>query len=110
MRKIVTPPRDEVADRLPHDAPAARIEARRRLVEEDDPRVADEGHRQVEPPAHAARVGRDGLLRGVDQVEPLEQLGDAPAALALAEVAQVGHQLEVLLAGEEAVDRRELAR
>ena len=41
---------DELPDDLPHDPPAARIEARRRLVEEDDPRVADEGHRQVEPP------------------------------------------------------------
>ena len=64
------------------DAAAAWIEARRRLVEEDDPRVADQGHRQVEAPAHAARVGRDRLLRRVDEVEALEQLGDAPAALA----------------------------
>ena len=38
---------DEVADRLPHDPTAAWIEARRRLVEEDDPRIADEGHGQV---------------------------------------------------------------
>ncbi len=30
---------DEIADGVPHDAAAAWIEARRRLVEEDDPRV-----------------------------------------------------------------------
>ena len=100
---------DELADDLPHDPPAARVEAGRRLVEEDDPRVADEGHRQVEPAAHAARVRRGRLAGGVDEVEPLEQLRDAPAALLLAEMAQVGHQAEVLLAGEQLVDRRELA-
>ena len=94
----MTPRGDELADDVPHDPPAARIEARRRLVEEDDPRVADQGHREVEPPPHAARVGRDGLPGGLDEVEPLEQLGDPPAALGLAEVAQVGHQPQVLLA------------
>ena len=39
-------------------AAAARVEAGGRLVEEDDPRVADQGHREVEPAAHAAGVGR----------------------------------------------------
>ena len=101
--------RDELADDVPHDPPAARVEARRRLVEEDDPRLADERHRQVEPPAHAARVGRDGLARRVDEVEPLEQLGDAAAALGPAEVAEVRDQAEVLLARELPVDGRDLA-
>ena len=48
---------DEVADDLPHRVAAARVEAGGRLVEEDDPRVADERHREVEPAAHAAGVG-----------------------------------------------------
>ena len=48
----------ELADDLPHDPPAARVEAGRRLVEEDDPRLADERHRQVEPALHPARVRR----------------------------------------------------
>ena len=61
------------------DSAAAGIEARGRLVEEDDARVADEGHGEVEPSPHAPRVGRDRLLRGVDQVEALEQLRDAAA-------------------------------
>ena len=72
--------RDELADDVPHHPPAAGVEAGRRLVEEDDPRVADEGHRQVQPAAHAAGVGHRGLGGVVDEVEPLEQLGDlAPA-------------------------------
>ncbi len=50
--------RDELPDDLPHDAPASRVEPCRRLVEEDDPGIADERHGQVEAPAHAAGVGR----------------------------------------------------
>ena len=81
VRKIVTPVGDEVADDVPHHASAARVEPGRRLVEEDDPRAADQGHRQVEPAAHAARVRRDRLVGGIDEVEPLEQLGDPTPAL-----------------------------
>ena len=66
--------RDELADDLPHRAPAARVQAGRRLVEEDDPRVADERHREVEPAPHAARVGRGRLVGRLDEVEPLEQV------------------------------------
>ena len=48
----------EIADDPPHGAAAARVEAGGRLVEEDDPRIADQGHREVEPAAHAAGVRR----------------------------------------------------
>ena len=101
---------DEVADDLPHHPPTPRVEACGRLVEEDDPRVADEGHRQVEPASHPPGEGRKRLLRRFDQIEPLEQLGGAPAALALAEVTKIRHQDQVLLAGQEAIDGRELTR
>ena len=110
VRKIVTPSGDEVSDGLPHHPAAAWIEAGRGLVEEDDPRVADEGHGEVEPPLHASRVGRDGLLaprRPGRTARAAPRLVDGPRPLA--EVPQVGHQLQVLLAGEELVDRRELA-
>ena len=72
---------DQLADDLPHGPAAARVEAGGRLVEEDDPRVADQRHRQVEPAPHAAGVGRDRLPGRVGQVEPLEQLGGAAPAL-----------------------------
>ena len=36
--------------------------------------LATSAARQVEPPAHAARVGLDGAIGGVDEVEALEQL------------------------------------
>ena len=100
---------DQLADDLPHRAPAARVEPGGRLVEEDDPRVADQRHGQVEPAPHAAGVGRGGLLRRVREVEPVEQLGGAAPALGPAQVVQVRHQEQVLLAGEQVVHRGELA-
>ena len=50
-----------------------------------------------------------GFAGRLDQVELLEQLGGPPPALRSAEVAQVRHEEQVLLAGEQVVDRRELA-
>src|SRR6266851_5477547 len=47
------PGRGEVADDLPHSVPAAGVQAGSRLVEEDDSRVADQGHREVEPALHS---------------------------------------------------------
>ena len=99
----------EVTDDLPHAAAAARIEAGGRLVEEDDARPADQRHRQVEPAPHAAGVRHGQLPGGVDQVELIEQLRDPPAARRAVEVAQVGHQGQVFLAGEQPVHRGELA-
>ena len=99
---------DEIADHLPHRVTAARVQARGRLVEEDQLRVAHERHRQVEPAAHAAGVGGGRPVGGVAEVEAVEQLGGAPAARGAAEVVQVGHQDQVLAPGEQVVDGREL--
>ena len=99
----------ELADVVPHLPAAARVEPGRGLVEEDHPRRADQCHGQVEPAAHPARVRRDRPGGSVDEVEPVEQLADACAACRAAEMIQVGHQLQVLLAGQQLVHRRELA-
>src|SRR5450631_3468019 len=99
---------DEVADDLPHGVAAAGVQTRGRFVEEDDARVADQGHRQIESPSHPAGVGGEWFSRSVDQIELLEQFGDAPATLGFTEVAQVRHERQVLLAGKQAVDGREL--
>ena len=50
-----------------------------------------------------------GLPRRLDQIELFKEFGDAPAPLAFAQVAQVRHEAQVLLAGEQLVDGRELA-
>ena len=53
---------------------AARVQARRRLVEEQDRRPGDERRREVQPPAHAAGVGLGRALGRVDELEAVEQL------------------------------------
>jgi hypothetical protein len=72
-------------------------------------RVANQAHRQVEPPAHTAGAGPGRFLGRLDQVELLQQVGGAPPAFTPAQVAQARHQAQVLLAGEQVVHRRELA-
>ena len=71
-------------DRLPQLARADRVDADRRLVEEDDRRVVQQPARDVQPLPHAARVALDPLLLAAGQADQLEQLVDprasAPAA------------------------------
>src|SRR5436309_560584 len=57
----------------------------------------------------AGRVGGDGPLRGLHEVEPAQELVHPLATRLPPEVPQIRHQLQVLLAAEQAVDRRELA-
>ena len=109
VSRMVTPAAGELADDLPHGAAAARVQAGGGLVEEDHPGLIDEGHRQVEASSHPARVGRQQLVSGVGEVELLQQLGRPPPPSLAAEVAKVGHQLQVLGAGEQVVHGRELA-
>ena len=77
MPSSLTKPRDL----LPQRGPALRIEAGRRLVEEQHPRPVDERQGQVEAALHPARVPADAAVGGTGQLHPLEQL--LPALLAL---------------------------
>ena len=97
----------ELLDGLPHlDAPLG-VEPGRRLVEEDDRRIPDEAHRDVEAAAHATRVRRHLPRRRVGQREAVEQVVRDRARVL--EVPQPGDQHEVLPPGEDLVDGRELS-
>jgi enamine deaminase RidA (YjgF/YER057c/UK114 family) len=74
----------------------------------DDPRRADQGHREVETSPHPARVGGDRSGRLIGEVQALEELVDPTPSVLPSQVVQVGHQLEVLLGGEEPIHRGEL--
>jgi hypothetical protein len=99
----------EAAHDAPHVLALGRVQAGRRLVEEDDRRAADEARGQVEPAAHPARVGLGGPVGGLVEVEPGEQLPGPRAGLLAGEVEQLADHHEVLLAGQQLVDRGVLA-
>ena len=101
---------DQAANDLPHGAARARIEASGGLVQENDTRVADKRHRQIQLALHPAGVGARRLSGSVDQVEPVQQVGSLAATLGPVQVIEVGHEQEVLLAGEQVVHGGELAR
>ena len=66
---------DELADGLPEPDAAGRVEARRRLVEQQHAGRADERGAEVEPAAHAAGPAAHEAVAGVGEVEPLEHVG-----------------------------------
>jgi hypothetical protein len=66
---------DEIADELPHGVAAARVQAGGGLVEEDQPRLPHQRHRDVEAARHAAGVSGRGSLRRLGKVEALKQSG-----------------------------------
>ena len=86
---------------------ACGVEPGRRLVEEDDLRIPDEAHRDVEAAAHATRIRRHPPRGRVGQRETIEQvIRDRARVL---EVPQPGDQHEVLPPAEDLVDGRELS-
>ena len=94
----------EPLDRRPHLQAAARVQAGRGLVEEEHRRAGDERRAEVEAPAHAARVGLDHAVGGLDEVEALEQLLPAALGLRAAHAVQAADHDQVLEAGEVLVD------
>ena len=65
---------------LPDRFAADRVEARGRLVEEEDSGLVDEGGGEVEAPLHAAGVLADAAVRRLGEVDALQQVvGPAPA-------------------------------
>ena len=96
-------------DHVPHAESAARVEPGRRLVEEEDARPAGQRRREVEPPAHPARVGLGDAVCGVLELEALEQLVGARAGLLFREVVEPSEHPEVLASGQVLVHGRVLA-
>ncbi len=86
-----------------------RVETGGRLVEEEHLRVTEEARGQVEPPAHAARVGLHGAVCGLGEPEPLQHGVGAGAGGGPPQVQQAADQIEVLPRGDVLVDGRVLA-
>ena len=93
---------------LPHGGARLRVEARRRLVEEENLGTVDETHRHVESPLHSARVRLHERVRLVGETERLEQVGGAPLEVGAAHALQATLEDQVLAPRRLAVDARGL--
>ena len=63
-----------VGDHIPGCRTARGVERGGRLIEEEYRRLDHQTCRQIQPPAHAAGIGRRGLVACRSEVEALEQL------------------------------------
>ena len=61
--------RADLVDALPHAVAGDRVEPDRRLVEDQQPRRADQGLRELEPADHAAGVGLGEPVGGVGEAD-----------------------------------------
>src|SRR5207248_8257839 len=100
---------DELADQRPEIVAALRVEAGRRLVEEEHRRTVDEGGRQIEAAAHTAGEGADGPVGGVVKVEALEKLCGPVCRRRRRLARELADHAEVLPGCEILVDGRVLA-
>jgi hypothetical protein len=71
--------------------------------------LADQACGQVQAPLHATGVALGRAVRGVDEVELVQQPGGAAAGLRLLQVVEPPDQLEVLPAGQLLLKGRRLA-
>ena len=71
--------RAQLAEQLAQLDPGARVEAGRRLVEEQHLRVVDERVGEAQALLHAAREALDVGVALVAEVDELEQVADHPA-------------------------------
>ena len=80
VRKTVVPSSRRRPDLVPHPGAGLRVEPGRRLVEEQHLRAMDDAEPDVEPAAHAARIGAGRPVGGGLEIERREHLGRAGLA------------------------------
>ncbi|CDN42774.1 hypothetical protein BN871_BX_00060 [Paenibacillus sp. P22] len=89
-------------DQLAHFLDARRIEAVGRLVENEQPRVAEQRSRDAEPLLHPERVAFDGAAGILLQPHDRQRLGDS----LLGHVQEPANDLQIFRTGQMAVIRR----
>src|SRR5581483_11846052 len=90
------PRRGLVLDELPEGAAALDVDARRRLVEEEEARLVERRERQAGALADAGREVVDALALGLGELEALAHRAPAPLELGAGEPVEPGVELDVL--------------
>ncbi len=101
--------RGDLADQLPHLAPAARVHARGGLIEKQQIGSHDQAGPDVQPAAHPARVGAHRTAGRAGQVEGGEQLIGSLLAGGAGQAAQAAEDDQVLVPGQVLIEGGELA-
>ena len=96
----------EPLDLLPHRRAAHRVEAGRRLVEEQHLGVVDQRGGEVEAALHAARVAGDAPVEGVTEIDQLAELLGAAIGIAGRQAVQPTLQPQQLAPGLAGIERR----
>ena len=99
----------KLSDGLPKVFSTARVEPRRRLVQEEKARSLDHADGEVESALHATRVGAGTPVTGVSKIEGGQQLRRTSPCRPFWKTAEPSHHFEVLLPAEQIVDCHELA-
>ena len=107
MRKRVIPSSlGQPLEEAPDAAAVDRVEAERRLVEEEDRGAVEDAAGEVDLAAHPAGEGADRVMAAVLQFEQGQHLLDPVPQLGPPEPVEPARQLQVLLGRELAVERR----
>src|SRR6266540_1567870 len=104
----VGPPVDEPAHRVPQVEAASWIHTRGRLVEQQQPRGADQTRPEVQLTAHAPRVRSHKTVRVLGEAQLLEHRRAVGASRGSVLPEQARDHLEVLASGHRRFDRGEL--
>ena len=100
--------RSQLAEDLAHLDSRSRVEARRRLVEDQQCRVVDQRVGEAQALAHAARQRLDVRLALVGQPDDLEQLADHRRSAVGGDAVAAGEEVEVLPHAQVVVDAVEV--
>jgi len=109
VSSTVVPARGDLADQLPHLAPAARVHARGGLVKEQQIGGHDQAGPDVQPAAHPARVATHRTAGRAGQVEGGEQLISSLSAGGAGQAAQAAEDDQVLIPRQVVIEGGELA-
>ena len=88
--------RPELAEELAQLDPGPRIEAGRRLVEEQDLRVVDERVGEAQPLLHAPREALDVRVALVAEIDEVEEVADHPPPPIGRDAVAAGEEVEIL--------------
>jgi hypothetical protein len=97
-------------DTLEDRVAGLRVHTHRRLIQQDELRLVNQGRRQVQPPLHTARVGERAIAGAIFELDELQGRPHASREHRTGQAVQAPEELEVLAAGQLVVHGQALGR